>query len=239
MQQRESHAQFEVTTINDVKLAIDRQIVSAPILAAMDRRQYEHVEARVGGWLFDTDEIAAGQIILEIGAGLGFVGSSLNKSGKVEKIYSYEANPKIIPLLTETHRLNNVNSEIHNLILGQESSGTGSLFVPDHFWSATTHSIPKSTEYKIKKASLKNVILDIEPSFMLIDIEGGESTLFEGITNLPSVHSILIELHQGVIGRSGIKAFFEKMHSLDFVYDQRYSQGKVVLFQKLDHPVLR
>jgi hypothetical protein len=166
-------SQFEVMTINEVKIAIDREIVSEVIIGAMNRRQYEHVEARVGGWLFDTDEIQPDQTILEIGAGLGFVGSSLSKSGKVKEIISYEANPKLLPLIRETHRLNGVNSEVRNILLGEDDEGTGSLFVPEHFWAAVTGDTGKGTEYLVPKASFKNALQELEPTFLLIDIDRG------------------------------------------------------------------
>ncbi len=228
-------SQFEVMEIDGVTVAFDREIVSEKIIAAMKRRQYEHVEARIGGWLFDTDEVEPGQRILEIGAGLGYVGSSLSKSGKVEKLVSYEANPKLVPLIRETHRLNGANSEVRNFLLGSESTGEGSIFVPDDFWAASTET--KGTEHRIPRASLKDAIAEIKPTFMLIDIEGGEVNVFDGVSEIPSVHSILIELHQPAVGRAGIAKFFAKMQSLGFGYDQRYSNGKVVLFQKLDHPM--
>ena len=89
------------------------------------------------------------------------------------------------------------------------------------------------------RASLQAAVDEIQPTFMLIDIEGGETVLFDGISELPSVHSVLIELHQMAIGRDGIATFFKKMMSMGFGYDQRYSNGKVVLFQKLDFPMKR
>ncbi len=230
---------LEAIDIEDVKVVIDREIVSETIIAAMKRRQFEHVEARIGGWLFDTPEIPSGQRILEVGAGLGYVGSSLFKTGKVEKIVSYEANPKLLPLIRETHRLNGVNSEVRNFLLGAEGEGTGSIFVPDDFWSASGAASSRATEYAVPKASLQEAIHEVQPTFMLIDIEGGETVLFDGITEVPSVHSVLIELHQMAIGREGIASFFKKMMSMGFGYDQRYSNGKVVLFQKLDFPMKR
>lgn len=230
---------LEEIAIDEVKVAIDREIVSKTIIDAMKRRQYEHVEARIGGWLFDTPEIPSGQRILEVGAGLGFVGSSLFKSGKVEKIVSYEANPRLIPLIQETHRLNGVNSEVRNFLLGADSEGTGSIFVPNDFWAASGTASSQAVEHFVPKASLQATIDEVQPTFMLIDIEGGETVLFDGVSELPSVHSVLIELHQMAIGREGIANFFKKMMSMGFGYDQRYSNGKVVLFQKLDFPMKR
>ena len=230
---------LEEIAIDDIKVAIDREIVSQTIIDAMKRRQYEHVEARIGGWLFDTPEIPSGQRILEVGAGLGFVGSSLFQSGKVEKIVSYEANPTLVPLIRETHRLNGVNSEVRNFLLGADSEGSGSIFVPTDFWAASGKASSQAVEHSVPRASLQAAVDEIQPTFMLIDIEGGETVLFDGISELPSVHSVLIELHQMAIGREGIATFFKKMMSMGFGYDQRYSNGKVVLFQKLDFPMKR
>lgn len=237
MTEENNTSESEVVTMNEIKVAIDGEVVSDQITAAMNRRQYEYVEAHVGGWLYDTDEISPGQRILEIGAGLGFVGSSLNKSGKVEKIFSYEANPKLLPLIREAHQLNDVESEVRHFLLGEEDAGFGSIFVPEHFWAANTRTAGKSIEYKVPNASFKKALVEIQPSFLLIDIEDGEAMLLNGVSELLSVHSVLIELHKRVIGRDGMVRLFEKMHSLGFGYDQRYSNGKVGLFQKINHPM--
>ena len=227
---------IEVETIEDISVAIDTKIVSDVIRAAMRRKQYEHVEARVGRALFETDEIQQGQRILEIGAGLGYVGSVLSSTGKVEQILSYEANPNLIPLIEETHRLNGVKSEVRNALLGDQNEGYGTLVVPEHFWAASTTGA-KGQEHQVKYASLSETIAEFAPSFLLIDIEGGEEHLFDSLTEMPSVHSILIELHQRMIGRAGIQKVFEQLHRLGFAYDQRYSISKVVLFQKTDFPM--
>lgn len=138
--------------IDEIVIAIDRDIVSETIINAMKKKQYEHVEARIGRALLSAETTSSGLRILEIGAGLGYVGSALFQSGKVEKIISYEANPKLIGLIRQTHARNGVNSVVFNVILTNTDEGSSRISMPADFWAASTVGATKDERaYVVKK----------------------------------------------------------------------------------------
>ena len=229
---------MENIDIDGTLVAIDRTLVSAPILGAMAKKQYEHVEARIGTALLQEPQVTGGQVLLEIGAGLGFVGSCLFKTGKIARIEAYEANPNLIPLIRETHRLNGVVSRVCNAIVDGEASGdTTDFFVPADFWAASTRPRSSAERISCPHRSLDEVIRELNPTLLMVDIEGGEQTLFSNVESLGTIERILIEIHQPMIGRAGILRFFSDMVRLGFVYDQKYSTGKVLVLQRQDMPL--
>jgi FkbM family methyltransferase len=227
----------ETVDIDGTLIAIDRTLVSEVILGAMRKKQYEHVEARIGSALMNEPSFPGGQILLEVGAGLGYVGSCLFRTGKVERLVCYEGNPSLIPLIKETHRLNGVRSEARNAILGERSDGTTDIYVPKDFWAASTAENPRADKVTVPCASFQQVIADEKPTFLMVDIEGGEEFLFDSVTSLGTIERLLIEIHQPFIGRKGIQKFFMAMNRLDMVYDQKYSTGKVLIFQRSHLPL--
>jgi FkbM family methyltransferase len=228
---------MEYIDIGGTSVAIDRSIVSEAILGAMAKRQYEHVEARIGAAMLEEDHFPGDQVLLEIGAGLGFVGSRLFKTGKINKIFSYEANAGLIPLIQETHSVNRVVSEVRHAVLGPEGGGDTEFFVPHDFWAASTKPREFSEKLICPRVSLNDAISDTSPTILMVDIEGGEKDLFKSSVTLGGVQQILIEIHQSMIGRAGIVSFFSDMCRLGFSYDQKFSLGKVLVFQRADMPL--
>jgi FkbM family methyltransferase len=223
---------IETIDIDGTLIAIDRSLVSEVILGAMRKKQYEHVEARIGSALMNEASFPSGQVVLEVGAGLGYVGSCLFRTGKVDRVVAYEGNPSLVPLIKETHRLNGVQSDVRNAILGQRSEGSTDIFIPKDFWAASTAENPRAERVSVLCASFQQAIANEKPTFLLVDIEGGEESLFDSVTSLGTIERLLIEIHQPFIGRRGIQRFFMAMSRLGMVYDQKYSTGKVVLFQR-------
>lgn len=89
-------------------------------MEAIRTRQYEVPEAkRIGKILRPAD------VVLEIGAGIGFVTALILKNPAVERVISFEANPLLVPMIQRTLADNGVGSqrfELHNAILGAEDN---------------------------------------------------------------------------------------------------------------------
>jgi hypothetical protein len=79
------------------------------------------------------------------------------------------------------------------------------------------------------------MIASLSPTMLIVDIEGGEKFLFDNV-ELPGVQKVYIELHQDIIGRSGIKQVFDFFSARNFHYDVLNSYGNVVLFSHVSRP---
>jgi 16S rRNA A1518/A1519 N6-dimethyltransferase RsmA/KsgA/DIM1 with predicted DNA glycosylase/AP lyase activity len=62
--------------------------------------------------------------VLEVGAGIGYVSAHAYNTGLVEHLTVIEANPYLVPVISETHNLNMVRSDIINGCLGKEGGVT-------------------------------------------------------------------------------------------------------------------
>ena len=87
-------------------------------------------------------------------------------------------------------------------------------------------------EIKVPTIRLHDLVRQAEPTVIVCDIEGGEVELFEEV-DLPGVRYVYMELHTRVTGGQGIRSVFESMHRAGFFYNQKVSNGDVVLFESL------
>ena len=213
--------------INGVRLSLDPVAMSPRMIEVIRQGQYEQGEAREIPRI-----VQPGERIVELGAGVGFIAITAMRTGNVEKLVSFEANPRLIPLIRENAALNEVSFEVRNAVEApREDGGTRPFYIREDFWASSLASgpWPYVEQVEVPRVSLPRVLDEYRPSMLIVDIEGGEEFLFRDVP-LTGVRKVYMELHQRVIGRVGMKNVFDFMSSRDFHYDQWHSQGSVVLF---------
>lgn len=217
-----------------IKLRIDPDFMTPLLMDAIRQGRYETPEARRIGNI-----LRQGDVVLEIGAGIGFMSALMLKNPVVERVVSFEANPLLIPKIQRTMDDNGVGAqrfELHNAILGAEETGMVDFHVHRDFWAsslrkttATIHSFP------IPLVSFDRTIKTTRPTVIVCDIEGGEKTLFT-TSDLTGVRCVYLELHQRVLGPAGMRDVFQAFHDRGFHYDQTHSSGAIVLFSRIPAP---
>lgn len=214
-------------TINGVELAIDPEVMSPTMIEVIESGKYEGTEAREIARI-----VQPGERIVELGAGIGFIAITALKTGKVDRIASYEANPKLIPLIETNARTNGVEFPVINAVVdAREDGGTVPFYLRKDFWASSMSPGPWGfeAEVAVPRVSFASVRECYRPTMLIVDIEGAEEQLFRDVA-LTGIRKIYMELHQNVIGRVGMKNVFDFMSSRDFHYDQHHSRGSVVLF---------
>jgi FkbM family methyltransferase len=224
-----------VTATNrGIKLTLDENVISPDMIKKITEGKYEVAEANNIERILAEDEV-----VLELGAGIGFISSLTAKHPKTKRIVSYEANPKLIPIIKKTLTDNTdpsrANWEVRNAILANGTKAeTMDFYVHRNFWASSLLPIENAEEVvKIPVVSFNAVLADICPTLIVCDIEGGELDLFKN-ADLSSVKKVYMEVHQKRIGRRGMIRLFDYMHSRGFHYDQNHSHGSVVLFSSCD-----
>ena len=175
--------------------------------------------------------IQPGEVILEIGAGCGFISTYCAKNPYTDKVFCVEANPNLIKAIKLTHTINAVTVTVFNEALGSEDGETD-FYLNRDFWASGTHSF-LGTPIRVKTTTFQSRLDQIRPTMLIVDIEGGEEKLFES-ANLKGVKKIMLELHQWTIGRRGIKKVFDLLSAQDFHYDVWHSFYSVVTFSHVD-----
>lgn len=215
-----------------VKIAVPEAAVSETVLRFMREGRYESREGKILNKIIEDRER-----VLELGGGLGFISTIAALNKKTEAVLTYEANPDLAEVISATHRLNSVaNVDVRTGVLMRGAAQDKvPFYVRKDFWGSSLSRKEGETnarEVHVPVYDLADVIYDFRPTMIVCDIEGGEATIFDGMP-MPPVKRILVEVHQPVIGPSGMKAVFDGLSKSGFYYDQDYSMGGVVLFRKI------
>ena len=159
---------------------------------------------------------------------------------RASQIVVVEANPDTIPVIQETHTLNNVKALVLNGVAmpdcGKESFIP--FYVRSDFWASSLSPEPwvYSREVSVPCLYFKALLATHQPSLLICDIEGGEANLLGSIPCMPSVQKIVLELHQDVTCAEGIRDIFLNLSKQGFAYDPLLSQRGVVVFRRLNKP---
>jgi FkbM family methyltransferase len=201
-------------------------VTSDTVAEAIRSGKYESHEVSLLDALIQREEV-----ILEIGAGCGFISTYCAKNPHSKAIFCVEANPNLIDVIKLTHRVNNVDVTVYNEILSKQEGETDFYLHPD-FWASGTHSF-LGTPIKVNTRSFQSRLDAIRPTMLIVDIEGGEESLFDDVS-LTGVRKVMVELHQPTIGRHGIKKVFDRLSAQNFHYDVWHSTFSVVTFSHVD-----
>lgn len=217
-----------------IRLRIEPDYMSPKLMEAIRTGQYETAEARKIGKI-----VQPGDIILEIGAGMGFITALMLKNANVARVVSFEANPQLIPRIQRTlvdNGLGDQRFELHNAVLGAEETGTIDFHIHRDFWASSLRKTPATVRScPVPLMSFDRTIRAVRPDVIVCDIEGGEEALFSA-SDLAGVRNVYLELHQRVLGPAGMRALFQSFHDRGFHYDQNHSSGAVVLFSRIPDP---
>lgn len=223
--------------VNGVCINPDNPALSPSMRARICSANYEVHEARCVTTLVEPEEI-----ILELGGGIGYISSLVWNTGRASQIVVVEANPDTIPVIQETHTLNNVKALVLNGVAmpdcGKESFIP--FYVRSDFWASSLFPEPwgYSREVSVPCLDFKALLATHQPSLLICDIEGGEANLLGSIPCMPSVRKIVLELHQDVTGAEGIRDIFLNLSKQGFAYDPFLSQRGVVVFRRLNKPAV-
>jgi len=216
-----------------VRLELDTAVMSPKMISVLKASRFERQEAKQLDLILEDNEI-----VLEIGAGIGFISTILARSDKTKRVVSYEANPDLIPAIQKTVS-NNLNGKadkhsVRNAILSTDMSRrTTAFYVHRDFWASSL--LPLENPLRVEKIpvrSFNGALKEIKPTLIVCDIEGAELNLFTG-AQLDGVRKIYLEIHQKKLGGSGVRDLFDVMHQHGFHYDQHHSNGAVILFSRI------
>ncbi len=189
----------DVIETQGIKVPFVPAIITPKIERPMRNNRYEGGEAAALRRV-----LRAGDRVLELGAGVGLLSSISGQVAGVEQVVAIEANPDLIPLIRETHRLNGItNVDLRNGIAAA-TDGDGVLFYlrPD-FWASSME--PDSRAYSrsvaLPRFGIGALLAEMRPTVIVCDIEGGEDGLFDN-ADLSSVRAIVLELHPKVYGEA-------------------------------------
>ena len=164
-------------------------------------------------------------VVVELGAGLGVVATACARIVGSERVFCFEANPALEQDIRRTFELNGVEPTLEMAAVGP-STGEIELWIGKHFWSSSLVEREKLDETVcVPQRALRDVLEAHDPSYLIVDIEGGEHELFRD-ADLRNVRKLAIEMHPHVIGREKVDEVLGWLRDAGFEEIPEYTRGR-------------
>jgi FkbM family methyltransferase len=207
-----------------IMLPVKHALVSPGIAREIYFGDYEAKEIEI-----ISKRLAADDVVFEVGAGLGYLSAYCARRTGSDKVFTYEANPELIPLIRETHARNGVAPTVTNALLAR-GEGEREFHIEDDFWASSAHR-GGGRAITVKQLDLDRELGRIRPSFRIVDIEGGEAEFFAG-ADLSTVRKICVETHPDVLGDRVLSEMFAGLVAKGFALDFSLIRKNVFFFHR-------
>jgi FkbM family methyltransferase len=181
--------------------------------------------------------LQADDSVVELGAGIGFIGLVCQKKIGIKQYSSFEADPGTLQILHSNYRLNGLQAAAWNLALGPQD-GFLKLDVTSDFWEHSvidpTHARPESAALTVPSASLESILQRAAPesNALVIDVEGAERFL-DPIRIPARIDKLIMELHPKVLGSEATYALIASLIKSGFYVAREEDSTFVFLRRKL------
>ena len=223
----------QVYRINGVELALPAGLASAAIAGKLADGTYEADEARA------VDRcVQPGFRVLELGAGIGYVGTLAAQKTEPENVLSVEANPALLPVIAANHARNGVPgiSVLHGAVTGHAAEGaTGGFHLSGGFTGSRLRpdgGPADGPQVEVPLIGFHDLLRAQRPHVVLMDVEGAEAQFFDRPWKCP-LRFCVMEIHPKRYGPEVIKKIIDRMSAMDMTYDPVTSRGKILGFRKV------
>jgi FkbM family methyltransferase len=214
-----------VITIEGVRIRLGRHM-SPRVMRALTKGGYEREELRLIGVVMAADDV-----VLEVGAGLGLVSTYCAKRIGSNRVHAFEADPDLEPCIRETYELNGVQPALEMCAVSG-SAGRVTLYRDKHFVSSSVVRRRVGNQpVEVPGKALSYIVEKIHPTLLIIDAEGAEREMFES-AQLDGVTRIVLELHDRVIGPEGTDRVRASLKALGFQQDTRVSSPEHLVLRR-------
>jgi FkbM family methyltransferase len=207
--------------IEGIKVCTTGKHISPTISRSIYNGSYEQAEIKILKSYLSKEDI-----VMEIGAGIGLLSAYCAKEIGSNRVFAYEANPKLGDVINKTYQINNVSPTLQICMIGEDTK-IQDFYITKDFWSS---SFVKPAEeifetISISMKSFNDEVTKTDPSLLIVDIEGGEHKLFENI-NLHNIRKIIIELHNSSVGIEKIASVKNKLKDNGFEVVESIPNGE-------------
>jgi FkbM family methyltransferase len=218
-------ARRPIITVEGIQIRVGRHM-SRRVEQALSKGNYEREELRLIGSV-----LSPGDLVLEIGAGLGLVSAYCARRIGSNRVFAFEADPDLEPCIRETYQLNGVEPTLEICAIGPQS-GRVTLYRDKHFISSSVvRRRAGARPVEVSGKALNYVVGKIRPTLLVVDAEGAERELFDQ-AELPTVTKVVLELHDRVIGPDGTDRVRAQLSALGFVIDRSLSSPEHLVLRR-------
>ncbi|MEM1101152.1 MAG: FkbM family methyltransferase [Pseudomonadota bacterium] len=189
--------------------------------------KYERKELEIGMALLKPQDR-----ILEMGAGLGFVGGYLAFKTPGVELWSFEANPNLVPHVERLYDLNGLGERArvsNNVVLtGDDQPEHVRFHIYNCYLGSSLFDRPDKPRPAVDVPTMDwaHITESFQPTFLMMDIEGGELEFLEGAT-LEGIETVVMEFHPDRYGIDGMKRCKRLLRAAGFEPDAERSSRTV------------
>lgn len=224
---------MDLFELNGMLLGCPEALASDKITQKLSTGRYEGTEARAVQM-----RVKPGHRVLELGAGLGYIGALAASIAGAENVTAVEANPDMLTVIRDNYDRNGgeVITLRHGAVVGNDFEGDTLSFARGRqFWSSRIAKQGDTGSGLIEVPALKiGPLLDeIRPHVVIMDIEGAEQFLFEKPWP-KSVRFVIMELHpKQYDGLGAVKNIVDCLSDSGLTYDPGPSRGAVLAMRRV------
>ena len=197
--------------------------------ARLRRGVYEANEAEAA-----LRTVRPGDVVLELGAGLGFISTLMVLKRRVAAVHSYEPNPHLIPYVQTVHAANGIsNTTLRNGIPGP-TKGTRTFYLrPDLVQSSfrlePDETVLPRTEIPVHAAD--TAIEDTQPTVLYANLKGEEAAVLPHLP-LSGLRAAILAFTPGRMAPADMNTVFTALIQAGLAYHPRGSAGRVICWRK-------
>lgn len=224
---------MDLYELNGMLLGCPEALGSEKITQKLATGHYEGTEARAVQM-----RVKPGHRVLELGAGLGYIGALAASLAGAENVTAVEANPDMLKVIRDNYD-RNAGEEItlrHGAVVGNDYEGDTLAFARGRqFWASRIARQGDSGPGLIEVPALKigPLLKEFRPNVVIMDIEGAEQFLFDKPWP-KSVRFVIMELHPKQYDSfEAVKKIVDCLSDSGLTYDPGASRGTVLAMRRV------
>jgi len=215
----------KIIDIGGIRIPVDEE-ASGGLLNALYGGYYENHELSLVKSVLEQDDV-----VMELGTGIGLLSAYCAAKIGSERVFTYEANPSLKDKIRATYSLNHVSPAVEFCILG-DRCGEQTFYPSKNFWaSSTIQRSSRNQAIQVPMKSFNAEVQRINPTFLLMDIEGGEYDLMQ-YADLHNIRKLQMELHTGFLGEEKADFVLSRLRDAGFRVNQELSRKENLLLQR-------
>jgi FkbM family methyltransferase len=163
-----------------------------------------------------SEYVVSGDIVMEVGAGIGITGCALAKASQ-RGVILVEANPHLWEHIEQNFKINGQKlTLIKAAAVSNDFEGSTVPFsVSPNYWWSSLVGMDGGKTFEATAIPLGKLIEEHQPNILVLDIEGAEEFVVPQSLN-PCVKKVFVEIHSPALGSKKSAALVRRFEMMGF-----------------------